>query len=406
MNLRHVGVVYRKELRDQLRDRRTLISMIVVPILLMPVLMFGLTALMVKLLQRAQREAATVMLLGAEHAPTVAERIRAAEGIKVVPPADDYARQIEAKTLRAAVEFPPGFERRLAGDEPPGALRVKIYHYEGEIRSLFAIRSLREILRDYRDQVVEQRLAARRLSRDLLEPFETQEKNVASPEKVGGERLGGLIPYMIIILCLTGAMYPAIDLTAGEKERGTIETILASPVSRGALAMGKFLTVFTASLATALLSLGSLAVTLMFMPAMGELRSAGSGTPLFQIALSAKGLAVVVGMVMPLAVMFSAALLAIALLAKSFKEAQSYISPLMIVVIMPAVVAILPGIELDAKLALVPILNVSLVSKQILTGNYQWNYIGLIFLSSCVYAALALGVAAAVFRRESVLFRS
>ena len=406
MNLRHVGVVYRKELRDQLRDRRTLISMIVVPILLMPVLMFGLTALMVKLLQRAQREGATVMLLGAEHAPTLVQRIRESEGINIVPPAGNYAQQIEAKTLRAAVEFPPGFERRLAGDEPPGALRVKIYHYEGEIRSLFAIRSLREILRDYRDQVVEQRLAARRLSRDLLEPFETQEANVAAPEKVGGERLGGLIPYMIIILCLTGAMYPAIDLTAGEKERGTIETILASPVSRGALAMGKFLTVFTASLATALLSLGSLAVTLMFMPAMGELRSAGSGTPLFQIALSAKGLAVVVGMVMPLAVMFSAALLAIALLAKSFKEAQSYISPLMIVVIMPAVVAILPGIELDARLALVPILNVSLVSKQILTGNYQWNYIGLIFLSSCVYAALALGVAAAVFRRESVLFRT
>src|SRR3990170_736997 len=383
MNLGQVGIVYRKEMLDTLRDRRTLISMIVVPILLMPVLMFGLTALMVKLLQRAQREAATVMLLGAEHAPTVAERIRAAEGIKVVPPADDYARQIEAKTLRAAVEFPPDFERRLAGDEPPGALRVKIYHYEGEIRSLFAVRSLREILRDYRDQVVEQRLAARRLSRDLLEPFETQEANVASPEKVGGERLGGLIPYMIIILCLTGAMYPAIDLTAGEKERGTIETILASPVSRGALAM-----------------------TLMLMPSMGELRSPRGDTPLFQIALSAKGLAVVVGMVMPLAVMFSAALLAIALLAKSFKEAQSYISPLMIVVIMPAVVAILPGIELDAKLALVPILNVSLVSKQILAGNFQWNYIGLIFLSSCVYAALALGVAAAVFRRESVLFRS
>ena len=103
MNLRHVVVVYRKEMLDTLRDRRTLISMIVVPILLMPVLIFGLTALMVKLLQRAQREAATVMLLGAEHAPTVAERIRAAEGIKVVPPADNYAQQIEAKTLRAGL---------------------------------------------------------------------------------------------------------------------------------------------------------------------------------------------------------------------------------------------------------------------------------------------------------------
>src|SRR3990170_2885145 len=112
MNLGQVGIVYRKEMLDTLRDRRTLVSMVVVPILLMPVLMFGLTALMVKLLQRAQREGATVMLLGAEHAPTLVQRIRESEGINIVPPAGNYAQQIEAKTLRAAVEFPPDFERR------------------------------------------------------------------------------------------------------------------------------------------------------------------------------------------------------------------------------------------------------------------------------------------------------
>lgn len=406
MSLRHIAVVYRKEMLDTLRDRRTLISMIVVPLLLMPLLIFGMATLTVKLVQRAQREGATIMLLGAENAPTLAQTIREADGLQVVPPADDYAHRIEEKKLRAAVEFPPEFEQRLAAGAESSALVVKLYHYQGEMRSTFAVRSLQKILRDFRDQVVEQRLAARQLSPHILEPFQTEEQNVASPEKVSGAMLGGLIPYMIILLSLTGAMYPAIDLTAGEKERGTIETILASPVSRGALAAGKFFAVFTASVATALLSLFSLAATLLLMPSVRETRTLGSGTPLFQFALSTKGIAAVLGMILPLAVMFSAALLAIALLAKSYKEAQSYISPLMIVVIIPAVVSILPGIELDAKLALIPILNVSLVSKEILTGTYHWNYIAIIFLSSCLYAAAALGIAAAAFKRESVLFRT
>ncbi len=405
MNLRHVTIVYRKEMLDTLRDRRTLISMIVVPLLLMPVLIFGMVALSIKLIQRARREGAAIMLLGAEHAPRLAARIRGAEGFQVVPPAEDYARRIEDKKLRAAIEFPPEFEERLAAGEEAADLTVKIYHYQGEIRSTFAVRNLQKLLRDYRDEVIEQRLAARNLSPAILEPFRTEEQNVASPEKVGGAMLGGLIPYMIILLSLTGAMYPAIDLTAGEKERGTIETILASPVSRTALATGKFLTVFTASVATALLSLLSLAATFTFAPQLREM-GGERGRQLFNIALSAKGVAAVLGMILPLAVMFSAALLAIALLAKSYKEAQSYISPLMIVVILPAVASILPGIELDAKLALIPILNVSLVSKEILTGTYHWNYIVLIFLSSCLYAAAALGIAAAAFKRESVLFRT
>jgi sodium transport system permease protein len=200
-------------------------------------------------------------------------------------------------------------------------------------------------------------------------------------------------------------MYPAMDLTAGEKERGTIETILASPVGRTELVAGKFLMVLTASVATAMLSLGSFAVTfsvpLKMMKEFG--RAAGGG---MSFVISGKGVAAVFFMVLPLAVMFSAALLAISLLARSYKEAQSYIQPLVIVVILPAVAALLPGVELNAKLALIPILNTSLVSKEILTGNYPWGMILLIFGSSCLYAVAALGVAVAAFKRESVLFRT
>ena len=111
-------------------------------------------------------------------------------------------------------------------------------------------------------------------------------------------------------------------------------------------------------------------------------------------------------MVLPLAVLFSAALMTISLFAKSYKEAQSYVTPMMMVVILPAVAAMLPGVELTSKLALVPILNMSLLCKELVTGTYHWNYIAIIFSSTCVYAAAALFLAVKMFQREDVLFRS
>ena len=405
MRLSIVGTVFRKELLDQLRDRRTLISMVVIPIVLFPLLTIGLGALMGKLLEKARQEKATVMLLGAEHAPALAQRLHATEGIRVVPPAADYAMQISEKKVRAAVEFPEGFEEKLhsGGAETP---TVKILHYAGELRSQFALRTLQKVLGDYRDTVVEERLRARNLSPDLLEPFKSVDENVAPPEKVGGAVLGGLIPYFIIILSLTGAAYPAIDLTAGEKERGTIETILASPVRRTELVLGKFLMVFVASLTTTALAIASFAATFLIVGQQFGASLNKPGMKGMAFVISSKAVAAVFFMVLPLAVLFSAALLAISLLAKSYKEAQSYIQPLIIVVILPAVVGLLPGVELNAKLALVPVLNVSLVSKEILTGNYPWGLIGLIFGSSSLYAAAALFVAVRAFQRESVLFRT
>ena len=111
-------------------------------------------------------------------------------------------------------------------------------------------------------------------------------------------------------------------------------------------------------------------------------------------------------MVAPVAMLFAAVLLTISLFAKSYKEAQSYVSPLIVVVVMPAMMGMLPGIELSAKTALVPIMNLSLVCKEMLSGVWHWNYIALIFGSTCVYAAIALGLAVKMFNREDVIFRA
>jgi len=403
MSLRNIGIVYRKELVDSLRDRRTVISMIVVPLLLMPLLLIGVGGVFVRQVGQAMEEVPKVMILGGQDSPNVRRELEHLKLVRVVPAKPDYAEEISNKQIRAAVDIPEGFDAKLAAGQP---MTVKIYMYEGEMKSGFGADRLQKFFRDLRDLTVLRNLQARQLPESLMRPFDIREQNVAPPEKVGGAVLGGLVPYFVILLCLTGAMYPAMDLTAGEKERGTIETILCSPISRTHLVLGKFLMVLTASLATAVLSLSSMALSFGVGKQLLLGVAHGAADTAMQITISGKAIDSIFLVVFPLAVFFSAALLAISLFAKSFKEAQSYLSPLMIVVVLPAVAAMLPGVELSTTLALVPVLNTSLVSKEIITGTYHWKYIALIFASSSVYAAIAIAIAVKLFQREDVLFRT
>jgi len=401
VNLRNIAVVYRKELTDSLRDRRTVISMIVVPIFLMPVLTIFVGALSARLIGRALLQVPSVMVIGGENSPRIVAALRALPDLQVVPATSDYAQQIIDKKIRAAVELPSDFDAIIARGD---TAKVRIDMYQGEINSGFSADKLQRFFRDFRARTIRERLDARHLPENLAEPILVEETNVAPPEKVGGVVLGGLVPYFVIILSLTGTMYPAMDLTVGEKERGTIETILCSPISRMSLVLGKFLMVLTASLSTAALAIASMGATLAAVSRMvgGLSQIGGMG---LQFHINPQAVIWVFVMVVPLAVLFSAVLLAISLFAKSFKEAQSYLSPLTIVVIAPAIVSILPGVDLNATLSLVPILNTSLVCKEIVSGTYHWNYVALIFASSCAYAAAALWVAIRLFQREDVLFR-
>lgn len=401
MNLRNIGIVYRKELTEALRDRRTLISTILVPLLLFPVLTVGFGYMATRLIGKAQKETHRIMILGGEDSPDIVAGIRKLDSVEVVPAASNYVDQITNKEVRAAVDIPRNFQADIARGATPA---VKIYMYRGELKSSFSADRIEKFLREYRDNIAKERLAAKNLPASLLKPFDVQQQNVAPPEKVGGAAFGGLIGYMVILLCMTGAMYPAMDLTAGEKERGTMETILTSPIQRTHLVLGKFFLVLTASLLTAVLAVISMGTSFHVMAKVGGMSSDRDASLMLTISLKAV-LAVFV-MALPVAVLFSAALLTIALFAKSYKEAQSYLTPMTFVVIIPAVASMLPGVELNARLAIIPILNTSLVCKEIVAGIYHWNFIALIFASTCVYAAAALFIAVKMFQREDVLFRT
>jgi sodium transport system permease protein len=404
MSMHRIGVVYRKELTEALRDRRTLISTIVVPLLLFPVMSVGFASVAAMLVGKAKEEAPKIMILGGADSPAVVADLKKLEKIDIVPPAENWKDQVINKEVRAVVDIPQGFEPDVAQQKEE---TIKIYTYGGELKSKIAADKIEKQLNEYRDTVVKDRLAAKNLPVAVLKPFDVEQQNVAPPEKVGAATIGGLIGYMVILLCMTGAMYPAMDLTAGEKERGTMETILSSPVSRTDLVLGKFSLVLSASLATAALSVTSMAVSFWVADHFHAFRvgdTSEANTLQLQIHWTA-ALSVFL-MALPIAVLFSAVLFTIALFAKTYKEAQSYLTPMTFLVIIPAVAAMLPGIDLTPKLAFVPILNVSLLCKELIASTYHWNYIVIIFVSTCVYAAAALFIAIKMFQRESVLFRS
>jgi sodium transport system permease protein len=401
MSLRNVGIVYRKEFTEAVRDRRTLISSILIPLLLFPVLAVGITYTAAELIGEASREPSRIMVLGGADSPAIVDALRQVKNLRVLPAADNYVDLISNKKIRAAVDIPPGFQAAIDRGERP---EVKIYVFSGDLKSTFGATRIEKFFAEYRDAGVRRRLAAQHLPESLMKPFDIHQQNVVSAEKVAGETYGGLIPYLAILMCMTGAMYPAMDLTAGEKERGTMETILSSPIKRTHLVFGKFLLVLTASLATATFSVISMGASFALLARVTPVEGGADSLPV--MPMHAQTIVAVFAMALPVAVLFSAVLITISLFAKTFKEAQSYLTPMTFVVLIPAVAAVLPGLELTPKLALIPILNVSLLCKELITGTYHWNYIALIFLSTCVYAGAALFLAVKMFQRESVLFSS
>lgn len=188
-----------------------------------------------------------------------------------------------------------------------------------------------------------------------------------------------------------------------------METILASSVGRLDLVLGKFFTVMTTSIATVVLSLTSLVVTaIVILPRVAGSKATGNMKELAEMAgqLNAVGVLGMLVLILPLTMLFSAVLMSVALFARSHREAQQYVGPLPMVVIIPAMIGMLPGTELTWRTAWIPITSTSLAAKELLAGSFEWPLLAVIFGSSCIYAVIALLVAVTQFQRESVLFRT
>ena len=305
--------------------------------------------------------------------------------------------QVENTKVDAVIVFDPDFTDALEGT---GAGKMTL-HYRSTGNGGIMRGRIMGVVEDYRQEVRESRIQSLGYTLDFINPVNVSFEDTATQQEQIGEAVGGFIPYIFIILCFTGAMYPAIDLGAGEKERGTLETLLTSSAPLTHILIGKLLLIICSGLFAAGLSLTSMGFAMLSMGSMiGEFASTIG--PMLQPL----NIILFFSLLLPLTILFASFLLTLSFFAKSFKEAQSIISPMVAVIIFPLIFGMMPWVKLSYATALIPILNISLASKAIFSGNIPWGQVVVVYVSLISFAAIGFVACTKLAGRESILFRS
>jgi sodium transport system permease protein len=513
MNWHNIVLIFLREVRDQLRDRRTLFMVAVLPLLLYPAM--GIGMLQMTLLFTEQPR--TVVILGEKHLPPPqlldGDRFVAnwftnpsdAEKLKVITDtavelgsgglnasrnlllvnqakilrehieqhtrlsaeiqqlekqlrdlqhqipgqagksAADIRREISARKMEEAASdrklvelfaasqiqvliiIPDGLReniertnRLIAERQPSEEIdfsypRPLIVKNRADDKSVVAYSRVKEVLEAWEGEILKQRLTAAGLPAELPNPVGSAPLDLAVEEQISANIWSKMFPALLVIMAVTGAFYPAVDVAAGEKERGTMETLLICPATRTEIVLGKFFTVMSFSVSTALLNLLSVGITGHYMlsnaaaPGRGAFASAGAIT-----LPSAPALAWLLVLLIPLSALFSALCLALATFARSSKEGQYYLTPLLMVSIGMTVFCLSPAVEIVPVhqaswfYSVMPVIGIALLLKALLLnpGNTEALVLAIpVLITSIVYSLLALWWAIEQFSSEGVLFR-
>src|SRR5450830_2036683 len=362
--------IYLKELLELTRDRKTLIFTILIPIFAMPLIFGGFAYVSNNMFKNAKTAEMRYALFGKDHSPGLSARFAQQHNLREVPLASEaeIRRAIGDDSIKFAVVIPPRFEEALQQRQQAKV----VLHYNSASTVDVTQQRVREIVEAYNASLRESALSALNLSPGqlafALHPIVLDKQSTANEREQMGAIVGGMLPYLLLMVCLTAAMYPAIDLGAGEKERGTLETLLLAPVPRSAIVLAKFLVLFTVGMTSAVLMVGS----------MGALLA------IFGSSLEGH----------------------MAVMVRSIGLPDLAMVTLMLVVILPTVAAMLPGVELNWIWAMVPLTNVSLAMKELVKGTMDYRMFGVILASTTVIAGALLMLCRWWFNRESVLFRN
>ena len=392
-------IILIKELTDMIRDRRTIFMMVVMPLVVIPLLATTAIKLTQSQIEKAKDKELRVAVIGETAAPELFKRLSKEENFFLVTMTNaDSARAMTAEqTLDGVVIIPQHFSEFVEGDKQA---TIRLIFKSSESLNA-ARRRIEAIIDQYDREIVNERIGRLQLDETIFDAIAIEREDVASTEERFAEVAGGYLPYIFIIFGFMGSIYPALDLGVGEKERGTLETILSSPASRFDIVMGKFIVIVLFSISTALLALFGVLFMVYLLPKT-EMDVAG----VVMDMMGPRSIFLIMSMVLPVAAFFAAVSLAISVFAKSFKEAQSMIAPLNIIIILPAMVGMLPGFKLGFVTAAIPILNLSLATKAILGGKANPILIAEVYLSLFLLAGVAIYGCVKWFNREETLFRS
>jgi sodium transport system permease protein len=394
-----VKVVFAKELRETLRDRRSMIVMFGVPLLLYPlltILLGGLTASRQKQMSELVLHLAVV---NATDAPGLIERIVADPAKFALIQTSEPDEALKASDGAAAVlVVPPGAERdALASRDVQIEIRVDRSKSEAPIVE----RRLNQLLTDYQEQIVRRRLAPLDADPDkVLKKLKWTTTDVASDSQRLGKILSLMLPNILLLTGMLGAFFPALNTTTTEREAGTLETLLVTPAGRTEILVAKGALVLLSALLTSLMNLVSMSLVMWrYLSSLGE---AGDSPLLGHLSISPAALALAFLAAVPALVFFASLVIVVGLFARNFREANSYAT----------LVMLLPLISVGASIAepaatpgtlMTPVVNTTITIRDALTGRLTVGAFALSFLSSCLYAALMLSAAARLFANEQLV---
>lgn len=390
--------IIKKELRDLVRDRRTMFFMIIFPAVIIPFLIGGVSKLTISIMHKEMDKTLKIAIVGSENDPQLVEFIREQDKVILINTLseDQIKSQILNETIDAAILIPNYAREYLSKNKQ---IELKHYFRSGKGENINEKR-LNQILEDYFSPLIKARYELFSINKLVFEPYAVYKIDVATEQEKFGKTIGTFLPYMFLLFCFSGAMYPALDLGAGEKERGTLETILTSPASQLEILTGKFIVVSFFGVMSVLFGLiGMLAAINLNSEIPPEI------IKIAMTILGTKPIFLMLSLLFPIALFFAAFLLSISFYAKTFKEAQSIMGPLNILIIIPIMIGMMPGITLEPSNAWIPILNVSLAMNDIIAGTLSWTLYSEVMLSLLFFTGLSMWISVKFVSREEVIFR-
>lgn len=392
-----IFTIFKKELKDTLRDRRTLIAMIVVPIFIFPIIM-GLMTNISKSFSEDEKE--DVYNIGIYSSQTDNQFLQqlyktpnqlGEKKIIFLQDTTEIQQLVKDDSLQIAMVIPTNFDDIEATDQ---SNKINVY-FEGT--NLNARKRAKEYLNFVSDQLLSNRLEKRSLSAEIIHPLETQYVNLSTDKEMIGKLAGGFLPYIFIIFGFIGCMYPAIDLFTGEKERKTLETLLTAPIPRWKILVGKMGVVVISGMAAATFALVGLFLSLEVFQLVEDPKILS----VVREILSLPFILMLYLLLLPLTIFFAGILIPITVGAKTFKEAQSIITPINFVVILPALVGLIPNIELNIYTAMIPIVNIVLSTKDLVAGTLNPGLMLLSFGVMVLLAVISVMISYKRFGKES-----
>ncbi|MDE6662171.1 MAG: ABC transporter permease [Lachnospiraceae bacterium] len=432
MNTKIIKTLIKKEMLDVLRDKKTVVMMLVVPIILYPLIFIGVMQLMVMITSSMETQEYRIAIeaedggdflhkltenddvwrdkgdygagdsdagnVGADSLDTgeSADSTDEEDSYKITivdaDSIDDYEAALEAEEIDVYIR----------GEMQDGKFNYDVYYISSVTNSSYAMNIVMDKFDEYKEELTQAKIKDAGLSiHEILEPVIYEEKDTASNEQSLGSIMGSVLPFMLIISLLMGTMYPAIDTTAGERERGTLETILTLPVTNRQLIVSKFLTVAIIGMMSALLNIISMGGIAIYMYKIMDMQTDGMS---FDMAKFYP--AILVGMlaIFAFSLFISAITMCVTAFAKSYKEANNYITPLMLVVMFTGYIGFIPNIELTQTMAMIPVANICLLIKNMLVFKIDYMAIAVVFISNIAYAVFAILFLSKIYDSEAILF--